>query len=253
MRISEFPRKAALSGIATIVTVSTVTAFTESYRGLYEWASHHRLTQGWAVAWPVQVDAFIALGELALFLGIVDKLPGRARLFAWCVTITGAVVSVLGNIGHVGGSATVEDKVTAAVPPCAAFFGLMVGLQILKWTLHSVPASVPLSAERSTLNVVVQPNTAADSSELVREIAAVSGPVKAVRAPRGTGGDMTQHPQYANGVAVYRGSLAAGKRLTQVQLAGELGMTNRKLAKVIMTNVDQETAHGDFNGVPSPA
>jgi hypothetical protein len=62
------PRSIALAAIAAIVAAASLVSFAESYRGLYLWAGGHGLTGIWAAAWPLQVDIFIAVGELTLFV-----------------------------------------------------------------------------------------------------------------------------------------------------------------------------------------
>lgn len=83
-------RRAALVAIAALVAAASLVSFAESYRGLFEWARHHSLTGVWAYAWPRQVDVFIAVGELALFVAIADRWTPRSRLAAWTVTLAAA-------------------------------------------------------------------------------------------------------------------------------------------------------------------
>ena len=114
--ILRIPRRAALVAISVLVAAASLVSFAESYRGLYDWAREHTLTGAWAVIWPLQVDVFIAVGELALFVALADRWARRSRAGAWTVTLAGLAVSVAGNVGHVHAhSAT--DRLTAAVPP----------------------------------------------------------------------------------------------------------------------------------------
>jgi hypothetical protein len=129
--ILRVPRRAALAAIATLVAAASLVSFAESYRGLYLWAHHHGLAGGWAVIWPLQVDVFIAVGELALFVALADRWPPRSRAAAWAVTLAGLAVSVAGNVGHVT-SHSLTSRGTAAVPPLAAASALAVGLGVLK-------------------------------------------------------------------------------------------------------------------------
>jgi hypothetical protein len=124
-------RKAALIAIGVLVAAASLVSFAESYRALLDWASHHGLHSGWAVLWPVQLDTFIAVGELALFVAMADRWPGRSRVFAWVVVSVGLGASVAGNVGHIAGT-DVASKLTAAVPPLAAAAALTVGLGVLK-------------------------------------------------------------------------------------------------------------------------
>ena len=131
VRILRAPRRAALVAIACLVAAASLTSFAESYRALWLWASHHDLHGVWAYAWPVQVDTFIAVGELALFVALVDAWSFRSRIAAWIVTAIGLAVSVAGNVGHVHGHLW-SVRATAAVPPIAAAAALAVGLGVLK-------------------------------------------------------------------------------------------------------------------------
>jgi Protein of unknown function (DUF2637) len=130
-RILRAPRRVALVAIAAVITAASGTSFAESYRGLYLWAVHHGLSGVWAWAWPLQVDTFIAVGELALFVALVDHWKARTRVAAWLVTLAGLMVSVAGNVGHVYGH-NLMNRGTAAVPPLAAAAALAVGLGVLK-------------------------------------------------------------------------------------------------------------------------
>jgi len=49
-----------------------------------------------------QVDTFIAVGELALFVALADSWTVRSRAAAWTMTVLGLAVSVAGNVGHIG-------------------------------------------------------------------------------------------------------------------------------------------------------
>ena len=134
--ILQVPRGVALALIAALVAVASLVSFAESYRGLYLWAHRHGLAGLWAAIWPLQVDVFIAVGELALFVALVDRWAPRSRTAAWSVTLTGLAVSVAGNVGHVTGHSPAV-RATAAVPPLAAAAALAVGLGVLKRVVES--------------------------------------------------------------------------------------------------------------------
>jgi hypothetical protein len=128
------PRTAALIVIAGLVAAASLVSFCESFRGLYLWAGEHGLSGLWAAAWPLQIDTFIGVGELALFVALADSWPARSRAAAWTVTVIGLAVSVAGNVGHITGH-DLASRVTAAVPPLAAAAALAVGLGVLKRTV----------------------------------------------------------------------------------------------------------------------
>ena len=137
------PRKAALYAIAVIAILASANALAHSYAGLYQWAVHHRLAGWQAMSWPAEIDVFLAVGELALYVAYLDAWPTRQRIWPWATALTGLAVSVAGNIGHIqaipGETVTVADRLTAATSPLAAFAGLSVGLLVVKMTRR--PAS----------------------------------------------------------------------------------------------------------------
>jgi lysylphosphatidylglycerol synthetase-like protein (DUF2156 family) len=124
-------RIGALWAIAILIAVADGAAFTESYRGLYEWALRHGLSGFWAAAFPCQVDVFIIVGELVLLVAMIDRWGWRERLGAWAVALLGLAVSVAGNIGHIAAH-DAQSRGTAAIPPVAAFAALWLGLTVLK-------------------------------------------------------------------------------------------------------------------------
>jgi Protein of unknown function (DUF2637) len=131
-------RTLALVVIAALVAAASLVSFAESYRALYEWATRQGIHGRWAVIWPLQVDVFIAVGELALFIALADGWNRRSRIGAWLVTLAGLAVSVAGNVGHTG-SHVLAVRVTAAVPPLAAAAALAVGLGVLKRVVEHRP------------------------------------------------------------------------------------------------------------------
>ena len=135
-------RVLALAAVAALVAAASVASFMESYRALYDWAHEHGLSVRWSAVWPLQIDTFIAVGELALIVALVDGWQRRSRVLPWVVTLGGLAVSVAGNVGHVGWAAPIADKATAAVPPLAAAAALAVGLGVLKRVVEHRPAAV---------------------------------------------------------------------------------------------------------------
>lgn len=94
------------------------------------WADRF-LSEDWARTWPPQVDAWIAVGELALYVGYRDGWPARRKIWPWVAAITGLAASTGFNVGHLAAT-DLPGRLTAAVPPIAAFGGLYLGLQVLK-------------------------------------------------------------------------------------------------------------------------
>jgi len=131
-------RIGALYAIGAIAILASVNALAHSYAGLYEWALHHRLGGWQAMSWPAEIDLFLAIGELALYVAYLDGWPARQRIWPWATALIGLAVSIAGNIGHVeagpGQPVIVADRLTAATSPIASFAGLAIGLLVLKMT-----------------------------------------------------------------------------------------------------------------------
>jgi len=172
--ILRVPRRAALAGISALVAAASLVSFAESYRGLYLWASHHGLHGLWAAVWPLQIDVFIAVGELALFVALADRWQAGSRIAAWLVTTLGLAVSVAGNVGHVTGH-SLTGRATAAVPPLAAAAALAVGLGVLKRVVghhHEKQAAVPDAAPAA---ILARPPGSAGEAAIMAYQASVAG------------------------------------------------------------------------------
>ena len=205
------PRRAALAAIAFLVAAASLTSFAESYRGLYLWAHGHGLSGPWAVAWPLQVDVFIAVGELALFVALADQWPSRSRLAAWSVTVGGLAVSVAGNVGHVAGH-SLASRATAAVPPLAAAAALAVGLGVLKRVVggHRATAGQPAPPGGQPGTPLA---TVAASAEEAAKVALAA-------------------------------SIAAGNPVSQRQLASRFGITRPAAARLHKEVAAASNGHG---------
>jgi hypothetical protein len=139
-------RACALRAVAGLIAFATVVSLARSATGLYDWALHHGWP--WWSAWslPAMIDVFIVVGELALFVGMVDRWRARWRAMGWVSVAAGWAVSVAGNAGHAGWGVPVADLVTYGIPPTAAAGALLIGLGVLKHTVAqagNVPAAVP--------------------------------------------------------------------------------------------------------------
>ena len=77
------------AGIGAIAIAASVNALAHSYAGLYDWAVHHRLGGWQAMSWPAEIDVFLAVGELALYVAYLDGWPARQRLWPWATALTG--------------------------------------------------------------------------------------------------------------------------------------------------------------------
>ena len=140
-------RRVALYAIAAIAILASGNALAHSYAGLFGWAVHHRLTGWQAMSWPAEIDVFLAVGELALYVAYLDGWPARQRVWPWLTALVGLAVSVAGNIGHIqplpGHPVVWSDRLTAATSPLAAFAGLTVGLLVLRMNRQRAAATTP--------------------------------------------------------------------------------------------------------------
>ena len=76
-------RRAALYAIGLIALLASANALAHSYAGLYDWAMHHQLSGWQAKTWPAEIDVFLAVGELALYVAYLDGWPARQRIWPW--------------------------------------------------------------------------------------------------------------------------------------------------------------------------
>lgn len=197
------PRFAALLAIAVLVGAASLTSFAESYRALWFWAVHHDVPGQWSYVWPLMVDSFIAVGELALFVALVDRWDTRSRYAAWTVVALGLAVSVAGNIGHLPGHPDMWSRATAAVPPLAAAASLAVGLGVLKRVVEhhqaaprpaasTVPSDV-LEAARASMRATVAAGNPLSVNQLAERFSlpramATKTRTEALAEANGTGG-----------------------------------------------------------------
>jgi len=239
-------RTAALAATGVLITVSTMVAFAESYRGLYQWSTEHGLSGFWACVWPLQVDSFVAVGELTLFAATVSRWPGRARVMPWAVTIAGLAVSVAGNVGHVSGH-SFASHATAAVPPVAASAAMAVGLAALKRVVHArtAPAStVPASA-------VVPAQAAAATAPALGPAAVVPGAAGGRAASPGNPPARAKGPTAADVARHFAADIAAGRMPSQraIRMQWKVGSDRARelVAEVERTTAPQPGAPGLFS------
>jgi len=89
VRVNPRTRRLALYAIGAIAILASANALAHSYAGLYEWAVHHRLTGWQAMSWPAEIDVFLAVGELALYVAYLDGWPVRQRIWPWTTALVG--------------------------------------------------------------------------------------------------------------------------------------------------------------------
>jgi hypothetical protein len=81
-------RKGALYTIGVIAILASVNALAHSYAELYDWAIHHRLSGWQAKSWPAEIDVFLAVGELPLYVAYLEGWPARQRIWPWTTALT---------------------------------------------------------------------------------------------------------------------------------------------------------------------
>lgn len=119
--------------MSVAIVAVTVVCFAQSYRQLFDWATRHRIP-GWiAPTWPLMLDAFIIIGEIAWFVSIVKRWPVKTRILAVSMAVTGLVASVATQWLFLPGGLVSWDRATAVVAPLGATLGLAAGLTVVKW------------------------------------------------------------------------------------------------------------------------
>jgi hypothetical protein len=232
-------RRSALFAIAAIAIAASVNALAHSYAGLYAWALHHRLTGWQAASWPAEIDVFLAVGELALYVAYLDGWPARQRIWPWATTLVGLIVSVAGNVGHIqplpGHPVLPADRLTAAASPLAAFAGLTVGLLVLRMNRQRTAACpepgavdhghqlIPMPEHANGLRPALAAQVTGPTAEAVQDQARQPLP-GAVSDGCADSGPITsgESPLLQDAVFIYRRAAARGERLTQRDLARTL-------------------------------
>jgi hypothetical protein len=239
--VSPRTRRAALYAIGVIAVLASVDALAHSYAGLYEWAVHHRLGGWQAWSWPAEIDVFVVIGELALYVAYLDAWPARQRLWPWMTATLGLIVSVAGNVGHVqplpGSAVTLADRITAATSPLAAFAGLMIGLLVLKMSHRQAAAQLQY------------PEAPAPSCE-----SAGVGEAIPLTAERG-GAVMafSHHAQppatalLADATEIYRAAHATGETVSQRALATHLRERGHRFSNGQLRTLAATVAQLDFD------
>jgi hypothetical protein len=220
-------RRAALFAIGVIAILASANALAHSYAGLYQWAVHHRLTGWQAKSWPAEIDVFLAVGELALYVAYLDDWPVRQRIWPWATALTGLVVSIAGNIGHIqplrGHPVILADRLTAATSPVAAFAGLTVGLLVLKMTRQRRLGRAPEPRVATALVLAPPLGRTTDGSADARTNGGPAAPVRWPDYMRTDRSRVGPHPGLLrDATAIYQDAAARGERLSQRTLARQL-------------------------------
>jgi hypothetical protein len=227
-------RRAALYAIGAIAILASANALAHSYAGLYDWAVHHRLGGWQAKSWPAEIDLFLAVGELALYVAYLDGWPARQRIWPWATALIGLAVSIAGNIGHIqaepGQPVILADRLTAATSPLAAFAGLSVGLLVVKMTRQRANSRVRKPGTSAALVLAPHPSGSG-------RVASPAPPVPVVvratvpddRPEDGDCGGADSHGGLLrDAAAICQRAAACGERLSQRALARQLRLRGHR-------------------------
>jgi hypothetical protein len=240
-------RTVALAAICALVVAASLVSFAESYRGLYDWAGGHGLSGIWQAAWPLMIDAFIAVGELTLFVALADGWKLRTRIGAWLIITAGLAASVAGNIGHVAGH-ELTVRATAAVPPLAAAAAMAVGLGVLKRVIAARADVAADAADVATLGALsLSDVTSAGDMTVPAEVTPAAAPVVTSRprraAPKAT---PKATPKAAAVVTPQRAEadriLSREPDITHAELARRVRVTERTVQRWRKPDDDTDTA-----------
>jgi hypothetical protein len=278
--------------VAILDIGATGAAFLESFEALHQWALAHGMSGFWAFIFPFQVDTFIAIGEFALFIAIVDHWHWKNRVAPWFTVLGGVSASLYANVGHIRSSSGYPDinlvttpeakalvaeqawawDATAAIPPLASLFGMMIGFMVLKRVMNPSQKSLtiePLSTAQQTNQVegpqdepepepeedlTLSPEYHLERWSQPQEPSSngngnghsnghsTSEPQPATQAPTRSPGRRIRsgpnHPKWNEGVSLFKESMEKGCPLSQRELAAAMGMANRQLASKIIDHVN---------------
>jgi hypothetical protein len=227
-------RRLALYAIGTIAILASANALAHSYAGLYDWAVHHRLGGWQAKSWPAEIDLFLAIGELALYIAYLDDWPTRQRIWPWATALIGLAVSVAGNIGHVqaepGQPVILADRLTAATSPLAAFAGLSVGLLVVKMTRQRASSHAQQPGTNAALVLAPDPaNSGQAAAPTVPTPVVIRTTVPDDRPEDGErDGTKPDTGLLRDATAICQHAAARGERLSQRALARQLRLRGHR-------------------------
>jgi hypothetical protein len=227
-------RTAALYAIGAIAILASLNALAHSYAGLYDWASTHRLNAWQSLPWPAEIDVFLVIGELALYVAYLDGWSGRHKVWPWATTITGLIVSVVGNVGHIqplpAQPVTLADRLTAATSPLAAFAGLTIGLLVLKMTRQQATYKA---------ETVVTPAGLILASRLLTPGSAPSGPSQSatVSPLHASGTGPHEDPLLADASQMLQVARARGDQMSQRSLATQLRSRGHRFSNAQLRDI----------------
>lgn len=119
-------RRYAVMAAYAVVFLAVIASNADSYMDLRSWALAHDMTGIRSWVFPLYVDTFPFMGEVFLFVAMVDRWDWKIKLFPGAVIIAGLALSVGLNVGQVH---TTDDwtQFTFSLPSSASGVALFLG------------------------------------------------------------------------------------------------------------------------------
>lgn len=132
----------AVRAAAAVVVVINVTSTGASYMGLRAWANGHEMIGAGGYLFPLFIDTFPLLAEVALFVGMVAGWSWRVKAVPAVIITLGVFLSVALQVG-VSKSPDWATRATHGMAPVAAWLSLAIGTLIFELIVSNKPEVVP--------------------------------------------------------------------------------------------------------------
>lgn len=132
----------AVRAAAAVVVVINVTSTGASYMGLRAWANGHEMIGAGGYLFPLFIDTFPLLAEVALFVGMVAGWSWRVKAVPAVIITLGVFLSVALQVG-VSKSPDWATRATHGMAPVAAWLSLAIGTLIFELIVSNKPEIVP--------------------------------------------------------------------------------------------------------------
>lgn len=150
-------RARAIQAAAGVVVIINATSTAASFMGLRAWAQGHELVGAGGYLFPLFIDTFPLLAEVALFVGLLDGWRFRAKAVPWSVITAGVILSVALQVG-VSTSPDWATRATHGLAPVAAWLSLVVGTVMFELIMKNArPAIAEETPEVEAVDAVTEP------------------------------------------------------------------------------------------------
>lgn len=173
----------AVRAAAAVVVVINVTSTGASYMGLRAWAVGHETVGTGGYLFPLFIDTFPLLAEVALFIGMVAGWRWRIKLIPVLINAGGTCLSVALQVG-VCKSPDWTTRATHGMAPVAAWLSLALGTLVFELVIHNKPKTVEVPVVETVdtdVDVDVDVDTELDTeldTDVDTELEVVPEPVK---------------------------------------------------------------------------